>query len=42
MNREKAKEYFDNGGYIEGVGKRKTAIARVRISLGKDKSNINC
>ena len=31
------KKLFDDGGYIEGIGRRKTSVARVRI-LNSDKN----
>ena len=37
---EELKGYIEKGGYIEGVGRRKTAVARVRIFSKKgEKSN---
>lgn len=40
MTNEEALSYFGKGGYIEGIGRRKTAVARVRISSAEgDKSD---
>ena len=30
----KARKMFESGGYIEAVGRRKTAVARVRVTKG--------
>ncbi len=32
---ENQQKCFDGGGYIEGIGRRKTAVARVRVYSGK-------
>ena len=38
MEEEKTikRKIFDKGGYIEAIGRRKTSVARIRITKGKD------
>ena len=38
---EQAKEFFENNKYVEGIGRRKSSTARVRITKGKGVIAIN-